>query len=156
MFAVFMVISLSGCEKTCETCSGSGSVDCDSCENGKVVCVECNGEKQFRCKKCTGGKVSSDEECSKCDDSKRPGKVFDTAQAFKDIYYGVERSENAYWDTCNRCNGTAREPINCPDCDGSGLGDVCIACDGSGENVCSSCKGTLTVTCDICTGKGKV
>lgn len=159
LYITALCISFGGCAVKCEKCEGTGSVACTICNNGKIECTSCNGTKHSACTECEGkGTVLTDERCSSCKDSKRPGYRYDTAQAIKDIYYGrmTNANDSKYWSECYACDGTGYQSEECPACEGSGLGELCDTCGGTGEITCTHCNGSLLVTCPDCSGEGKI
>ena len=54
-------IFLSGCTKTCETCSGEGTIECEECNgSGIVECSACKGNGNELCYLCDGtGKMKT-------------------------------------------------------------------------------------------------
>ena len=137
------------------------TIICTECKNGKAVCEKCNGNK-YICETCSGsGEVLSDERCGACEDSKRPGYIYNSNAALRDIVSGnIEKNPkdpNKYWNECSVCDGTGYKSETCPDCKGSGTGDKeCPACNGSGEVKCEKCNGSAEVKCYLCDGTGKI
>ena len=160
ILSMCFVFSLSGCSQECEKCEGEGKITCTQCQNGKVTCSECNGKKKLKCEKCEGkGYSVTEDKCDKCKDSKKTGYIYNTSKAFQDIYTGnVKGSADGddYWNMCTDCHGTGYKTIDCSNCDGTGLGSVCTACNGEGNVNCPECEGSTFVTCPVCNGQGKV
>lgn len=134
---------------------GTGSVECTSCQDGMITCTECSGNKYSKCAKCNGeGTISSENVCKACKDSKRPGQNYDSGRALQDLLNNnFSKDDDAYWSECKACNGTQKEQITCQDCNGSGFGDTCTLCNGSGTIKCDKCNGTLSVDCPACSEK---
>ena len=156
---ITICFSFAGCAKKCEKCSGSGNVECTFCENGKMECTNCSGKKHEACAECDGkGEVLTNERCHHCSDSKRPGYEYDSIEAIKDLYYGIKDYSNGekYWSECIWCDGKGYRSKECTKCSGSGLGEICKSCSGTGTITCTHCEGTLSVTCPECEGKGKI
>jgi hypothetical protein len=60
-------------QKTCGNCSGRGTKQCTSCNNGKVTCSKCSGNGKTTCTTCSGKTVIT---CSKCyADRERRGMI---------------------------------------------------------------------------------
>lgn len=96
--------------KSCDECSGDGSVDCHECDgSGRQTCSSCEGEGDETCTQCDGsGSVEDDEgEQETCDNCSGEGK-----------------------ESCIDCGGDGG--VSCYDCNGSGY-EPCYSCDGIGE-----------------------
>lgn len=161
-----LLLGLCACAKTCEncngegivtckTCKGEGTVKCKNCSGGQITCKTCSGKGSLTCKTCKGDTfVKTKERCDGCKDSKKPGYIYDSAQALKDWYNGkmTDANDSKYWKECSKCHGLGYKTETCPDCKGSGLGASCDACSGTGKLVCPTCGGTQIVTCSECGG----
>lgn len=155
MLSICMIFCLNACgEQECAKCSGTGKISCTaSCKNGKVECTTCWGEIYDECTTCSGEKyVRVSYSCEKCEDSKKPGYIYDSGKAIGDLYNGTMNGYNnsQYWIRCGNCHK------KCSSCNGSGEGEKCPDCDVNGKKNCSYCQGTQKVSCTSCKGKGTI
>lgn len=156
---ICVIVFTTGCATTCKDCDGKGTVACQKCHSGKITCTICKGKAKYDCDKCAGkGFVTTNQRCSKCADSQKPGYIFQSASALQDIFKGTATDMNSdqYWKKCSSCQGIGYKTETCSACSGSGKGAECKECGGTGVVVCPACKGTLSVQCKTCNGTGKI
>lgn len=174
--SLLICLCISGCKKTCETCSGEGTVECSDCTgSGTVKCRDCTGSGKVDCPDCDNGykscntcdgtgEVETDgEECSACEGE---GYSASAAAAWyvNQLASGKSISQiDAEFDKtdfpCSVCNGEGKtyDIKDCPDCKGTGYSEeLCSTCNGNTSVVCETCSGEGTVECSECAGSGKV
>ena len=162
---VFPLLVLSGCDKRCPTCGGSGHVS-----SGEIACSRCAGKGLVstgrlvdgRWGGCSGsGRTTSNSTCSGCRGS---GTEYSETRCMMCMGTG-ERSTLSRDKRCQSCGGSGKRSVRrtCGRCGGKGVeskSGTCANCHGTGkakaEEVerCSTCGGTGKV-CPRCRGSGR-
>lgn len=155
-------IFLSGCTKTCETCSGEGTIDCSECSaSGKVECPKCEGIGKEYCSKCDGSgeRKTNYRKCEMCEGTGVDTAAWTSAEGWEKATDDILRAEK--YGTLNQLFNSKRTLYPCKECNGQYVVyDIveCSSCNGEGylKKACSTCKGEKEVQCEKCSGKGKV